>query len=88
MAEVQALEQRFESITVQDENLDINTAIAAQQKQKVYIRRHRPSMRRAQLTSDATGFIIPRHLPHKSQRLNNRNRTADPSETPTAETPT
>jgi hypothetical protein len=36
MAEVQSLEQRFESISVQDENLDINTAIAAQSKQKVH----------------------------------------------------
>jgi hypothetical protein len=35
MAEITNLEQRFESISVQDENLDINTAIAAQHKQKV-----------------------------------------------------
>lgn len=35
MADIQSLEQRFESITVQDENLDTNAAAAAQQKQKV-----------------------------------------------------
>jgi hypothetical protein len=35
MAEVQTLEQRFESISVQDQNLDVNTAVAAQHKQKV-----------------------------------------------------
>lgn len=36
MAEITNLEQRFESISVQDENLDVSTAIAAQQKQKVH----------------------------------------------------
>ena len=35
MADIQNLEQRFESISVQDENLDVNTASAAQHKQKV-----------------------------------------------------
>jgi len=34
MAEVQSLEQRFESITVQDENYDINAPVA-QHKAKV-----------------------------------------------------
>ncbi|KAK5167196.1 spindle assembly checkpoint kinase [Saxophila tyrrhenica] len=34
MADIQNLEQRFEGISVQDENLDVNTAVAAQHKQK------------------------------------------------------
>ncbi len=37
MADMQNLEQRFESISVQDENLDINAAVTAQHKQKVHI---------------------------------------------------
>ncbi|KAK3696860.1 spindle assembly checkpoint kinase [Vermiconidia calcicola] len=34
MADIQNLEQRFENISVQDENLDLNAAVAQQHKQK------------------------------------------------------
>ena len=66
MADVEALEQRFDSISVQDENLDTNAAIAAQHKQKVHYEGSSP-FEILMLTS-TPGFPFHRNISLQSWR--------------------